>query len=251
VLDNPAVGGHLQDHLAVVYSYKATQPTLNDELHSTFGKLRAGLRYFASKSGPLALSVNQFGGFLRADSYGAAPGCSVVFQSGDLRRRRCSPHTHRGRFVLRILSMLSADTATSTGRIDIASPDYRRAPTIAPNYLATDKDLQDVGPWGRLVQAMREPGMRALIRESIAPTRIHGAAELLADFRAPRRHRVPPDRNLPHGRGSWRIRWWIQRCACTGSSACAVVGRIGVSDDFSFRQYQCADAMVGAKGGRI
>ena len=43
VLDNPSVGGNLQDHLAVVYSYRATQPTLNDELSSAAGKLIAGI----------------------------------------------------------------------------------------------------------------------------------------------------------------------------------------------------------------
>ena len=38
VLDNPAVGGNLQDHLAVVYSFKATRPTLNEELHSPLAR---------------------------------------------------------------------------------------------------------------------------------------------------------------------------------------------------------------------
>ncbi len=38
LFDNPAVGGNLQDHLAIVYSFKATQPTLNNELHSTLGQ---------------------------------------------------------------------------------------------------------------------------------------------------------------------------------------------------------------------
>jgi choline dehydrogenase len=52
LLDNPAVGANLQDHLAVVYSFKATQPTLNDELHSRFGQLRAGLRYLLTRRGP-------------------------------------------------------------------------------------------------------------------------------------------------------------------------------------------------------
>ena len=51
----------------MVYSFKATQPTLNNELHSTLGQLRAGLRYIFARRGPLALSVNQFGGFARAD----------------------------------------------------------------------------------------------------------------------------------------------------------------------------------------
>jgi len=186
VLDNPAVGGHLQDHLAVVYSYKATQPTLNDELHSTFGKLRAGLRYFASKSGPLALSVNQFGGFLRADPMAQRPDVQLYFNpvtygAGDAARTRIEVDSFSGFYLC-----FQPTRPTSTGRIDIASPDYRRAPTIAPNYLATDKDLQDVVHGGRLVQAIaRTRAMRALIRESIAPDlESMGPAELLADFRA-------------------------------------------------------------------
>ena len=78
LFDNPSVGGNLQDHLAVVYSFKATQPTLNDELHSTLAKLRAGLRYLIARRGPLALSVNQFGGFARAAAKARARMCSCI-----------------------------------------------------------------------------------------------------------------------------------------------------------------------------
>jgi choline dehydrogenase len=186
VFDNPAVGGHLQDHLAVVYSYKATRPTLNDELHSPFGKLRAGLRYFQSRSGPLALSVNQFGGFLRADP--AAPRADiqlyfnpVTYGAGDATRTRIEVDSFSGFYLC-----FQPTRPSSAGRIDIASPDYRRAPTIAPNYLATEKDLEDVVHGGRLMQAIAETrSMRALIREPIAPDLgSMGPAELLADFRA-------------------------------------------------------------------
>ena len=51
VLDNPAVGGNLQDHLAVVYSFKATRPTLNEELHSPMRQAIAGVRYLLTRRG--------------------------------------------------------------------------------------------------------------------------------------------------------------------------------------------------------
>ncbi len=59
---------------------------------------------------------------------------------------------------------------TSTGRIDIASGDFRQPPRIAPNYLSTDKDFADAVHGGRLLQAIaRTRAMRSLIREPIEP----------------------------------------------------------------------------------
>src|SRR5258708_8292261 len=63
VLDNPSVGGHLQDHLAVVYSFKATQPTLNNTLGSPLGKLSPGAPHLFSLPQPLPLIVTQIARF--------------------------------------------------------------------------------------------------------------------------------------------------------------------------------------------
>ena len=186
LVDNPAVGGHLQDHLAVVYSFKATQPTLNNELHSSRGKLWAGLRYVLSRSGPLALSVNQFGGFLRADPAAMRPDMQLYFNpvtygAGDSGRRRIEVDAFAGFYLC-----FQPTRPTSVGRIDIASADFRCAPQIAPNYLSTDKDVRDVVYGGRLLQTIaRTQAMRALILEPLAPDL--GAldeAALIADFRS-------------------------------------------------------------------
>jgi len=186
IVDNPAVGGHLQDHLAVVYSFKATRPTLNNELHSALGKLRAGMRYLLTRTGPLALSVNQFGGFLRA-----APGASrpdvqlyfnpVTYGAGDAKRTRIEVDAFPGFYLC-----FQPTRPTSLGSIDIASGDFHDAPLIAPNYLSTDKDVLDVVHGGRLLQAIaRTEAMRALILEPIAPDLLRMADhELLSDFRA-------------------------------------------------------------------
>lgn len=186
VLDNPAVGANLQDHVAVSYSFKATEATLNDVLHSRLGKLRAGLRYLLLRSGPLALSVNQFGGFLRADPKGARPDVQLYFNpitygSGGADRRRIEVDPFSG-FIL----CFQPTRPTSRGRIELASPDFRRPPRIAPDYLSTEKDQRDVVSGGRLLQRIaRTRSMRALIREAIPPDlSALDDAGLLADFRA-------------------------------------------------------------------
>ena len=186
LVDRPAVGGWLQDHLGLTYSYKATQPTLNDELRSNMGQLRAGLRYFFARSGPLALSVNQFGGFLRADPAATRPDVQLYFNpvtygAADANRKRIEVDPFSG-FIL----CYQPTRPTSRGRIDITSPDFRQPPSIAPNYLSTDKDIADAVHGGLLVQALaRTRAIRTLIREAIAPDLDGmGAAEMLGDFRA-------------------------------------------------------------------
>jgi choline dehydrogenase len=186
LVENPAVGGNLQDHLAVSYSFKATQPTLNDELHSPFAKFIAGARYALSRTGPLSLSVNQFGGFLRADPTAARPDVQLYFNpvtygAGDATRKRIDVDPFPG-FIL----CFQPTRPTSRGRIDIAGPEYTSAPRIQPNYLSTAKDVEDVMHGGVLMQQIaRTRAMRALIRESIAPALdAMTPAALLADFRA-------------------------------------------------------------------
>ncbi len=186
LVDNAAVGGNLQDHLAVVYSFKATQPTLNDELHSTTAKLIAGLRYFLARRGPLALSVNQFGGFARANPQGERPDVQLYFNpvtygTGDATRTRIEVDAFSGFYLC-----FQPTRPTSVGRIDIAGPDFRRAPTIAPNYFSTPKDVADVEHGGRLLQAIaRTRAMKSLILAPLAPDLdAMGPADLVADFRA-------------------------------------------------------------------
>jgi choline dehydrogenase len=45
LLAQEQVGANLQDHLAMSYYYKATEPTLNNVLSTWWGKLRVGLQY--------------------------------------------------------------------------------------------------------------------------------------------------------------------------------------------------------------
>ena len=186
ILDNPAVGDHLQDHLAVSYSFVATEPTLNDELRPFIGKFRNGLNYLLFKKGPLALSVNQFGGFLRANPATDRPDVQLYFNpitygSGDSNRKRIDVDPFPG-FIL----CFQPTRPTSRGRILVTRPDFRAPPSIQPNYLSTAKDEEDVVHGGRLIQRIaRTSAMRGLIRDALPPALDSlDDAGLLADFRA-------------------------------------------------------------------
>ena len=213
------MGGHLQDHLALTYSYKATRPTLNDELRGPLRQLRAGLRYFFARSGPLSLSVNQFGALLRADPAATRADTQLYFNpvtygAGDANRKRIEVDAFSG-FIL----CFQPSRPTSRGRIDVVSRDFREPPAIAPNYLSTNKDIEDVVHGGRLLQAIaRTQAIRALIREPIAPDLdALDPAGILADFRARAAtvyHPVGTCRMGPEPAESWSMR----ACACTASS---------------------------------
>ena len=186
LLDNPAVGGNLQDHLAVVYSFKASRPTLNDELHSRIGRMKAGARYLLTRRGPISLSVNHFGGFVRANPRASRPDVQlyfnpVTYQAGDATRTRIQLDSFSGFYLC-----FQPTRPTSTGRVDLASSDFRAPPAIAPDYLSTDKDLADVVHGGRLLQKIaRTRAIQGLIREPLAPDLLRMSdADLIADFRA-------------------------------------------------------------------
>jgi choline dehydrogenase len=184
---NPHVGGNLQDHLAVTYYYKATERTMNNELAPWWGKLWAGMRYVLNRSGPLGLSVNQVGGFVRATPESARPDLQLYFTPLTYtttqtpgKRQIVNPDPWPG-----FLISFQPARPTSRGRIDIRSPDIATAPAIRPNYLSTQKDLDDVVGGGRLLQRfVRTQALRKLIDSPIAPDidTLDDAA-LIADFR--------------------------------------------------------------------
>jgi len=185
--DNVHVGGNLQDHLAASYHYRATVPTLNNELAPLWGKLRAGLAYVVGRGGPLSLSVNQCGGFVRSSPPAARPDMQLYFNpvtyttapSG--RRPLINPDRFAG-------FQISAQPArpTSRGRIDIRAPDPAVPPRIAPNSLSTQHDLDGVVASGRLVRSLvATAALGRLIKEPLPPDieRLDDDG-LIADFRA-------------------------------------------------------------------
>lgn len=186
-MDLPAVGGQLQDHIAVSYFYRATEPTLNNQLYPLHGKVAAALRYVLTRRGPLSVGVNQCGGFVRTRAGLERPDQQLYFNpvtyslAPQGRRPLMNPDPFPG-FIL----SFQPCRPSSRGRIDITSPDPGVAPAIRPGYLATEQDLSDVVAGGRFLQRMLATrAMQGLIAQPIAPDLAPmNEQQIVDDFRA-------------------------------------------------------------------
>jgi choline dehydrogenase len=187
VLDLPAVGRNLQDHLGINYVYRSRIPTLNNELYPWWGKLRAGLRYVLTRTGPLSMSVNQGGGFVRSGPELRAPDLQLYFNPASYTgtRERTRRLMNPDAFPAFITSFNSC-RPTSRGHLAIRSPDPLVAPAIYPNYLSTEQDLRDVRAGARLLRRLAAAApLAALIESEMLPGADKTSdEELLQDFRA-------------------------------------------------------------------
>ncbi len=187
VLDAPHVGRNLQDHLAVSYFYKTRTATLNDLLHPMIGKMRAGLRYMADRAGPLSLSVNQSGGFVRSDPARPNVNLQLYFSPVSYTKTPLSARKllNPDPFSAFLLSH-NPCRPTSRGHLELRSSDPTEHPAIHPNYLATQDDIDDVLAGNRLLRRIATTRPLAdIITEEIVPGReIDGDEAQLADFRA-------------------------------------------------------------------
>jgi len=186
VQDRPAVGANLQDHLAMDYFYRSTKPTLNDLLRPWWGKLRVGAHYLLRRRGPLSLSVNQAGGFIRTSPGLNRPNMQLYFsplsyiKSPPGKRPLMSPDPYPG-FLLSV----SPCRPTSRGFLKIRSPDPFAAPAIHPNYLSTEHDLAEMlAGVGFIRRLAATPAMSALIAEGLQPgPSVRSEADLIRDIR--------------------------------------------------------------------
>jgi choline dehydrogenase len=172
--------------VAVSYFYRSRIPTLNDELLPLLGRLRLGWRYLWTRRGPLAMSVNQGGGFIRSSPTLARPNLQLYFNPISY-----TTTTGPGRRVLNpdpfsaFLLCFNSCRPTSTGYLQIRSADPFRNPSIQPNSLSTDQDIADVRAGVRL---LREIAATAPLSSYVESEILPGAGklsdqELLQDFR--------------------------------------------------------------------
>ncbi|BBU32648.1 choline dehydrogenase (plasmid) [Burkholderia sp. THE68] len=185
VRELPAVGQNLQDHLCVSFYYRATVPTLNDELRSLVGKIKAGMRYMTSRKGPLSMSVNQSGGFFKGDDEETQPNLQLYFNPLSYRipkssKAQLEPEPYSG-----FLLCFNPCRPTSRGSIEIASNRVGDAAKIRINALTTPKDVHEAVQGSKLVRKiMSSAALRAITAEEISPgPDVRSDADLLEYFR--------------------------------------------------------------------
>jgi choline dehydrogenase-like flavoprotein len=138
VLDKPGVGRNLQDHLQqrAIYQVSGVR-TLNETYWSLFRRGLMGLDYAFRRRGPLTMAPSQLGIFTRSDA--RRERANIQFHVQPLSLDRFGDPLHR--FPAITISACNLQP-TSRGTVRIRSAKVDEAPSIAPNYLATDEDRE-------------------------------------------------------------------------------------------------------------
>ncbi len=183
---SPAVGKNLQDHLGVSYFYKSKVRTLNDQLRPWWGKLLQGMRYILTRTGPLSLSINQSGGFVRTRDGLKGPNIQLYFSpvsySLELpgKRAMLSPDPFSA-----MLLGVSNCKSNSRGQIRIKSSDPGVAPVIEPNYLSHKDDVKDLLEGVKLLRklAKTESFSKVILEEFRPGPECKSDAQLVEDIK--------------------------------------------------------------------
>lgn len=132
----PGVGENLQDHLQIRTQFKiANATTLNELSHSLWAKLKMGVQYAWSQTGPLSMAPSQLGMFTHTDSRYDTP--NVEFHIQPLTTDKLGDPLHKTPGVTVSVCNLRP---TSRGSVHIGSTNRDEHPLITTNYLSTDQD---------------------------------------------------------------------------------------------------------------
>jgi choline dehydrogenase len=138
ILDRQGVGRNLQDHLQQRAIYKVYGVrTLNETYYSLVRRGLMGLDYLFRRRGPLTMAPSQLGIFTRSDS--RRERANIQFHVQPLSLDKFGDPLHR--FPAITVSACNLQP-TSRGTVRIRSSEPDQAPSIAPNYLATDEDRE-------------------------------------------------------------------------------------------------------------
>ncbi len=183
---NSNVGQHLQDHQGINYTFKAKVPTLNQTLRPWWGKLMIGLQYILFRSGPLAISMNQGGGFFRTSDKYQRPNMQLYFQVFSTvipkpgERPILTPDPWPGFSI-----GLSNCRTSSRGHIAIKSRNPFDHPRIVANAFSHQDDVSEMLDAVKFLRKIAaQPAIANLIEEELLPgLKVQSDEELTADFR--------------------------------------------------------------------
>ncbi len=143
VLDSPAVGENLQDHVFSGITFKTRVPTVSNQLSSWTGIAKEAVKYVFNRGGALGMAINQGGAFVRTRPEEPRPDTQLyfipmTFQGAKPGQKKSLRVDTFGGMTINV----SPCRPESRGRIRIQSRDPDAAPKIHPNYLSTPNDVR-------------------------------------------------------------------------------------------------------------
>jgi len=182
----PGVGRNLQDHLGYDNFHEADMPTLNQQLGPLIPRAIQALRYVLTRGGPMSLSVNQAGGFVRTDPGRSRPNLQLYFTPASYtkpipgKRRLTKPDPWYG-----VMLGLSNCHPKSRGELHVRSADPSDTPLIRPNYFSDPADMEEMVAGARLIRRIAEqpPLAGHLLRRVLPGPECESDAAIAEDIR--------------------------------------------------------------------
>jgi choline dehydrogenase-like flavoprotein len=165
VHDLPGVGENLQDHLDLFVIAECTGDHTYDKYNRANHALRAALQYMLLKTGPVASSLFETGGFWYADKNARSPDIQFHLGLGSGIEAGVAKMKNPG------ITLNSAYLRPrSRGTVRLASSDPRVAPLIDPNYWEDARDRNLAFEGLRMArEIMRQPALKRFVLAEVLP----------------------------------------------------------------------------------
>ena len=173
------VGENLQDHLQLRVMYKCTKPiTTNDDLRYFHRRMRIGAQWLFTRTGPLAIGINQGGLFTRALPESRTPDVQFHFATLSAELAGAQPHPWPG-FTMSVCQL----RPESRGAVRIRSADPFEPPSMQPNYLSTELDRRCAVAGVRLARSLAATeALKPYVAEEYRPGAQAQSDEELLEF---------------------------------------------------------------------
>jgi choline dehydrogenase-like flavoprotein len=187
VVDRPAVGANLHDHLGYFLNFRLKGESGTNHRYRGLGLLGSMFQYMLRKTGPMATGPSEVGAFVRALCESETPdtqlhllGYSVATPEENLPVPKPMIEKFPGMMI-----HCSSLRFTSRGTVRIGSADPSAPLRIIPNWLSTDYDRRLAVAMVRYARRLVEqPAIAPFIDKEVAPgTRISSDEQILEDFR--------------------------------------------------------------------
>jgi choline dehydrogenase-like flavoprotein len=167
VHDLPGVGSNLQDHLDLFVIAECTGDHTYDKYNRPHHAAWAGLQYLLLKTGPVASSLFETGGFWYADPAAGARSPDIQFHLGLGSGIEAGVAKMRNAGVTLNTAYLRP---RSRGTVRLASSDPAAAPLLDPNYWSDPHDRDMAIKGLRLArEILRQPAMQRFVKSEVLP----------------------------------------------------------------------------------
>jgi choline dehydrogenase-like flavoprotein len=163
--DLQGVGENLQDHVDLCVLAECTGPHSYDGVQRLDRSIRAALQYLLFRSGPVAASLFETGGFWYADPAADWPDTQFHLGQGSGIEKGIASIDGWG------ITLNSAYLRPrSRGTVRLASADPMAAPLIDPNYWSDPHDLQmSLKGLAMARDILRQPALKPFLRREVMP----------------------------------------------------------------------------------